>query len=97
MNAVEKAAEVIEAGARRYTNGWVSGGVRELNVTIDSFAKLLSRHLAEAGQLVTDEMRAVINAAVEFGRRYDEGLNDDGFDDLMEAVDAYLAARGDQS
>lgn len=92
-----RAVEVIEADARRYTE--VRGGGRELNVTIDSFVRFLSRHLADAGLLVTDEMRAVLDSAVAVKTAWaadDVDLWMDANVNLLDAVDAYLAAGDDQ-
>lgn len=84
MSAIDRAAEVIRSMFQFGNGRWQHNAAQAL---------------ADAGLLVTDEMRAVIDAAVAVKTAWaadDVDLWMDANVNLLDAVDAYIAAGDDQ-
>lgn len=89
MSAVDRAADVLRSAT------WHASGSHVLTVVpLDA-----AQALADAGLLVTDEMRSVLDAATAVKAAWiadDDHLWMDAIVNLLDAVDAYIAVGADQ-
>lgn len=85
MSAVDRAAEARDTAAAMIAMVWADIG----ETTAEILAWNVVKALADAGLLVTDEIRAVLDTAKQW-RQYSYPFERG---ELEDAVDAYLASR----